>query len=291
MAPTQTKSTAKATATKSQSRLDFSTFAGIAIALAGILGGLVLEKGDIADVAQFTAALIVLGGTCGAVLVTTPMPVARRALKALRGILFEETGNTAGVVQKLVDFANESRRSGIVSLEREVQAIADPFMKKAMTLAIDGAALQDLRRMMDVDIGILEHNAEAEAKVWEAAGGYAPTIGIIGAVMGLIQVMKHLEDIRVVGHGIAVAFVATVYGVGAANILFLPIAAKLRARLQEKVLMREMILEGIAGIAQGMNPTLVRLKLEAYLPNSEGAKTKAKKTATTAATSRAREAA
>jgi chemotaxis protein MotA len=141
-----------------------------------------------------------------------------------------------------------------------------------MSLAVDGADLQDLRRMMEVDIALLEQNAEAEAKVWEAAGGYAPTIGIIGAVLGLIQVMKHLEDIRVVGHGIAVAFVATVYGVGSANIFFLPIAAKLRARLRDAVLVREMVLEGVSGIAQGLNSTLIRTKLESFVPAAAGAK-------------------
>lgn len=247
-------------------RPDLSTFAGVLIAFAGILGGLLLEKGDIGDIAQVTAALIVLGGTCGAVLVTTPMPVALRALGALRAILFESADGAAEIASQLIHFSTEARKSGIVSLEQEAANVPDPFLRKAMSLAIDGTDLQDLRRMMEVDIGILEQKAEAEAKVWEAAGGYAPTIGIIGAVLGLIQVMKHLEDIRVVGHGIAVAFVATVYGVGSANIFFLPIAAKLRARLRDAVLMREMALEGVSGIVQGLNPTLIRMKLEAFCP-------------------------
>lgn len=251
---------------KSSTRLDFSTFAGIIVAFAGILGGLILEKGDVADVAQITAAMIVLGGTCGAVLVTTPMAVAIRALKALRGMLLEDTGGAPATKEKLLHFSTDARKNGLVSLEQEVAAVSDPFLRKSMSLAIDGADLQELRRTMEVDIGVLERNAEAEAKVWEAAGGYAPTIGIIGAVLGLIQVMKHLEDIRIVGHGIAVAFVATVYGVGSANIFFLPIAAKLRARVQETVLIREMILEGVSGILQGLNPTLVRIKLESYCP-------------------------
>jgi chemotaxis protein MotA len=259
--------TPTATNTKAPSaKLDFATVAGILIALAGIVGGLILEKGDIADIAQSTAALIVLGGTCGAVLVTTPMPVALRALRSLRAIFFEERGGAAEIVAKLIYFSGEARKHGIVSLEQAAAAISDPFLRKAMSLAVDGADLQDLRRMMEVDIGVMEQNGEAEARVWEAAGGYAPTIGIIGAVLGLIQVMKHLEDIRVVGHGIAVAFVATVYGVGSANIFFLPIAAKLRARMRDAVLLREMVLEGVSGIAQGLNPTLIRMKLESFVP-------------------------
>src|SRR5262249_28094175 len=149
--------------------------------------------------------------------------------------------------------------------------------------------------MMEVDIAVMEQNAEAEARFWEAAGGYAPTVGIIGAVLGLIQVMKHLEDLRIVGHGIAGAFVATVYGVGSANIFFLPIAAKLRARLRDAVSMREMILEGVSGIAQGLNPTLIRIKLESFaLPVSEPKKTKSAaepKPASSAATARSKEAA
>jgi chemotaxis protein MotA len=257
-------------------RPDLSTFIGVFIAIAGIIGGLVIEKGDIADIAQLTAALIVLGGTLGAVLVTTPLPAAIRAFKALKGILFEEAVGAKEMVAKLVYLSGEARRSGIVSLEREVSEIAEPFLRKAMSLAVDGAELQDLRRMMEVDIEVMEHKAEAEAKVWESAGGYAPTIGIIGAVLGLIQVMKHLEDIRIVGHGIAGAFVATVYGVGSANIFFLPIAAKLRARLREAVLLREMVLEGVTGIAQGLNPTLVRIKLESFVPPAPESKKKAK---------------
>ena len=137
--------------------------------------------------------------------------------------------------------------------------------------------------MMEIDIALAEHTAEAEAKVWEAAGGYAPTIGIIGAVMGLIQVMKHLEDIKEVGHGIAVAFVATVYGVGSANIFFLPAATKLRARMHQATLRKDMILEGVIGIVEGLNPTLIRMKLDAYDPDPAAKKAKASQSASASA--------
>jgi chemotaxis protein MotA len=273
----------KKTSKSKGKRLDLATVAGIFIAFAGILGGLTMEKGDVGDVAQITAALIVLGGTCGAVLVTTPLRVALRAFAALRLMLMEEADGAPEIASQLIHYSSEARKSGIVSLEKQSDDITDPFLRKAMSLAIDGADLQDLRRIMEVDIGILEQSAEAEAKVWEAAGGYAPTIGIIGAVLGLIQVMKHLEDIRVVGHGIAVAFVATIYGVGSANIFFLPIAAKLRARLRETVLVREMIIEGVSGIVQGLNPTLIRLKLESFAPPKAGPKAPGKKSKAAAA--------
>ena len=245
-------------------RPDLATLSGIAVALAGIIGGLLLEKGSLQDVAQGTAAMIVLGGTLGAVLVTNPLDTVLRAFRALGDVFFERGTGASSTIDLIIQFATKARKNGIVSLETDAAGIADPFLKKALNLAVDGTDLQELRKMMDTDIALSEHRAEAEAKVWESAGGYAPTIGIIGAVMGLIQVMKHLEDIKEVGHGIAVAFVATVYGVGSANIFFLPAGNKLRARMRQATLMKEMVLEGIVGIVEGLNPTLIRMKLEAF---------------------------
>ena len=253
---------------------DLATLGGIALALAGILGGLVLEKGSIQDVAQATAAMIVFGGTIGAVLITNPLPVFIRACKALGQVFFERTLSPAATIQTVLQMATKARKNGIVSLENETENLSDPFLRKALNLAVDGTDLNELRKMMETDIELAEQTGEAEAKVWEAAGGYAPTIGIIGAVMGLIQVMKHLDDIKEVGHGIAVAFVATVYGVGSANIFFLPAGSKLRARLHRARVIKEMALEGVAAIVEGLNPTLIRLKLEAFdqekAPESKG---------------------
>ena len=262
-------------------RPDFATLAGILLALAGILGGLLLENGRIQDVAQATAAMIVLGGTFGAVLVTTPLPIVRRGMSGLRYVLFDRAVSTGETVEKLIQFATKARKSGIVSLEEEALTLPDPFLRKALGLAVDGTDLNVLRKIMEIDIQLSEQAAEEEAKVWESAGGYAPTIGIIGAVMGLIQVMKHLEDIKEVGHGIAVAFVATVYGVGSANILFLPAASKLRARMHRSTRIMEMMLEGVLGIVEGLNPTLIRLKLDSFddepkKPAKAGAKSKSR---------------
>jgi chemotaxis protein MotA len=265
-------SPASKAAPKAAIRPDYATLSGIALALAGILGGLLLEKGSIQDVAQGTAFMIVMGGTLGAVLVTNPLPIVLRAFKGLGSIFFERADSTSAAIETLIQFAAKARRKGIVSLETEAAAITDPFLRKALNLAVDGTDLQEIRKMMEIDIALSEHFAEAEAKVWEAAGGYAPTIGIIGAVMGLIQVMKHLEDIKEVGHGIAVAFVATVYGVASANIFFLPAANKLKARLRDATLMKDMTLEGVVGIVEGLNPALIRLKLEAYNPHPEKVK-------------------
>jgi chemotaxis protein MotA len=252
------------------SKPDFATIGGIAVALAGIVGGLLLEKGSLQDVAQVTAAMIVIGGTLGAVLVTTPFPVFLRACKGLGGAFLEDRSSTGGIIESLIRYAALARKNGIVSLEPETASIVDPFFRKALNLAVDGTDLQEICKMMELDISLSEMTGNAEAKVWEAAGGYAPTIGIIGAVMGLIQVMKDLEDIRAVGHGIAVAFVATVYGVASANLFFLPVANKLRGRVRSAALVKDLILEGVVGLVEGMNPTLLRMKLEAY--NQEPAK-------------------
>ncbi len=251
--------------THSGRRPDFATLGGLVLAMAGILGGLVLEKGKVTDVAQLTAAIIVLGGTLGAVMVTTPMDLLRSAAGKLSVIFFETSHSPQSIIEQVIVYATKARKNGIVSLEDETAEIADPFLRKALNLAVDGTDLQELRRMMELDLEIAEQRGEAEARVYEAAGGYAPTIGIIGAVLGLIQVMKHLANIDEVGHGIAVAFVATVYGVASANIFFLPAGSKLRSRLQASAQIRELMLEGVLGIAEGLNPKLIRIKLEAYV--------------------------
>jgi len=245
-------------------RLDLATLGGISLALAGVLGGLVLEDGKVKDVAQLTAAIIVLGGTLGAVMVTTPMHLLRSAAAKFPEVFFETSHVPGAILEQIIGYAAKARKNGIVSLEHETENIADPFLRKALNLAVDGTDLQELRRMMELEIEIEEQRGEAEAKVYEAAGGYAPTIGIIGAVLGLIQVMKHLANIDEVGKGIAVAFVATVYGVASANLLFLPAGGKLRSRMHADLQMRELMLEGVLGIAEGLNPKLIRIKLEAY---------------------------
>lgn len=272
--PPDVPAAAKSVKSRGSLRLDLSTLCGIALALVGIIGGLLLEKGKLQDITQGTAAMIVFGGTFGAVLVTTPMAIVRRAFRGMGQILFEPASDTAEAIELLIQFATKARKQGIVSLESDAAGIEDPFLRKSLSLAVDGTDLQELRKMMEIDIALAEHAAEGEAKVWESAGGYAPTIGIIGAVMGLIQVMKHLEDMKLVGHGIAGAFVATVYGVGAANLLFLPAAAKLRTRMHQASLRKDMILEGVTGIVEGLNPTLIRMKLDAYRQEPSAKKAK-----------------
>jgi chemotaxis protein MotA len=248
---------------------DFITVAGLGVALAGILGGLLLEGGKISDIAQLTAAMIVLGGTLGAVMVSTPLRVLKGGLRRLTGVFRESTQDSREILEEVIGYATKARKAGLVSLEQEAEQIDDPFLRKALNLAVDGTDLQEIRKMLELDLQVEEQQAEAEARVFESAGGYAPTIGIIGAVLGLIQVMKNLANIDAVGHGIAVAFVATVYGVGTANLFFLPAANKIKARAQAETHRKELILEGVSGIVEGLNPKLIRAKLEAYLADEK----------------------
>ena len=233
-------------------RLDFSSIGGIALALGGIIGGLLLEGGKMKDVSQFTAALIVLGGTFGAVMVSTPLVVLKGAMLRLIHVFLDKTQPPDAAIEELIGYASKARKNGLVALEREAMEIKDPFLRKALTLGVDGTDIQEIRSMMQLDMEISEHRALEEAKVFESAGGYSPTVGIIGAVMGLIQVMKNLANIEEVGHGIAVAFVATVYGVAIANLFLLPAANKIKCRIQSDMELKELKLEGVIGIVEGI---------------------------------------
>src|SRR3984893_5297446 len=265
---------------KAGPRPDFATVVGILLALGGIVGGLLMEGGKIRDVSQITAALIVLGGTLGAVMVSTPIRVLNGAFLRLIHVLMDKTGSPDEAIEELIVYATKARKNGLVSLESEALEIRDPFLRKALTLAVDGTDLQEIRNMMQLEIDTAENRAMAEAKVFGSAGGYSPTIRIIGAVMGLIQVMKNLANIEEVGRGIAVAFVATLYGVGLANIILLPAATKIKSRIEWETEMKQLKLEGVVAIVEGLNPKLIRSKLDAYRhEESAGAKAKAKEKA------------
>ncbi len=255
-------------------RPDFATLGGVIVAIGSLLGGLIMDGGKVSDVTQVTAAIIVLGGTLGAVMVTSPLSSLFAAAAGLKKVFFEEVLSPEAAIDEVVGYATKARKSSLISLEEDLDKIDDPFLKKMLTLAVDGTDLQELRKMIDLDLAQAEKRSEAEAKVFEAAGGYSPTIGIIGAVMGLIQVMKHLENIDEVGKGIAIAFVATVYGVAVANLFLLPAAGKLKTRAQNDIQIKELLLEGVSGILEGMNPKLIRTKLEAFVQQG-GKKAKA----------------
>jgi len=245
--------------------VDKSTWGGVLLAITGILIGLILEGGRISQILQPTAAMIVFGGTIGAVMIQFPVRVLIQAVKGLEHVFLDKGLDSKKVIKELVGYANQARKDGIVSLDSRLPAIQDPFLKKTLMLAVDGTEPQELRKMMELEIDNQQERGEELSQVFESAGGFAPTIGIIGAVLGLIQVMQHLENISEVGKGIAVAFVATVYGVGSANLLFLPWAGKLRIKLRQEQVVREMTLEGVVSILEGMNPRLLETKLLGYL--------------------------
>jgi chemotaxis protein MotA len=241
--------------------MDISTFLGIVVALGGILLGLTLEGGKVAQVMQPTAAMIVFGGTLGAVMIQFPLDVVLAAFGRLGSVFFNKAKKPHEQIAGIVRYAQKARKEGIVSLDSEVEKVDDPFLKKSLMLAVDGTEPEELKSMMELELDNQAEHGDHLPKVFESAGGYAPTVGIIGAVLGLIQVMQHLDDITEVGRGIAVAFVATIYGVGAANLFFLPVAGKIKMRIREEQIVREMQLEGVLSILGGMNPRMIETKL------------------------------
>lgn len=247
-------------------RIDSGSFLGLLLAAGGILGGFMYEGGQpFKDMVGPSAALIVFGGCLGATMLSHPPSAVRMALQRVRDILYEEVRDPVSSIDAIVAYAGQARKNGLVSLDAEVESIEDPYLKKALMLAVDGADIQEIRSMMELESEAAEERWVRAAKVFESAGGYAPTVGIIGAVLGLILVMNDLEDMQKVGHGIAAAFVATIYGVGAANLLFLPAAQKLKSRAHMQQDSEQLVLEGVCSIVEGMNPKLIRMKLEGVI--------------------------
>jgi chemotaxis protein MotA len=247
------------------STVDKSTFGGIVVALVGIGAGLVLDGGKLAQVVQPSAALIVIGGTIGAVMVQFPLSTVLQAIAHLKDVFMSKEPESDAIIQNLLHYALKARKEGILSLDSELAKIHDPFLKESLMLAIDGVNAHDLRKMMELQLDYRGEKDERIPKVFESAAGFAPTIGIIGAVLGLIQVMQRLQDINEVGKGIAVAFVATIYGVASANLLFLPFAGKLRIRIREREVIQEMTLEAVLSIIEGVNPRALEMQLRRFV--------------------------
>jgi chemotaxis protein MotA len=252
-----------------KSTMDLATFMGLGLAVVGIIGGQVLEGGNPKSLIQPTAALIVLGGTFGACLVQFPLSVVIQSFKSMVKIFQQPKINNKEIIQDIIRLANKARKEGVISLETDAQKISDPFLKRALTMAMDGVEPKVLRETMELEIDNLEEEADQPIKFWTSAGGYAPTIGIIGAVLGLIHVMENLSDPSKLGGGIAVAFVATVYGLITANILYLPMAGKLKLKTKSLMVAKQIMLVGVIGILEGENPRLIDDKLKSYLSREE----------------------
>ena len=247
--------------------MDIASIGGIIIALVAIIGAMMMEGGNIGQITQLTAAIIVIGGTIGACAVQFPLEILIASAKGVMGVFLHKGADADATLKLIVEFANKARKSGIVSLDSDLGSVKDAFLKQGLMLAVDGTESSEVRKIMQLEIDNKSEMEEKIPAVLESAGAFAPTVGIIGAVLGLIQVMQHLDNIDEVGKGIAVAFVATIYGVSLANLFCLPAAGKLKIRHKEHLMMQEMMLEGVISILEGMNPRMIETKLKTYMAN------------------------
>ncbi len=245
--------------------MDLSAFIGIVLGFGAILGGQAMEGGSIKSLTQPTAAIIVLGGAFGAGIACFPLSAMGAALGALKTVFLGGAEKGEEYVQEIIRYAAKARKNGIISLEADIKAAKDPFLQKALRFVVDGVDPKVLQGIMETELGKLEEEGEVPIKFWEGMGGFTPTLGIIGAVLGLIQVMQNLNDPSKLGEGIAVAFVATVYGLVAANLIFLPWSAKLKFRHKEAMTVKAMILEGVLAMQAGEHPQIIEERLKAYI--------------------------
>ena len=246
-------------------KLDVLSILGIIIAFAALLGGNFLEGGAWQQLINGPAALIVFGGTFGAAILQTPVLSLKRALTLLAWMIKPPAINPRNTIKKMVAWSIISRQKGLLGLEDEANKEKDPYIKKALQLLVDEGSPKTLRRVLETDLILSEQRDQDAVKFYESMGGYAPTIGIIGAVMGLIYVMKNLAEPSELGAGIAVAFVATIYGIASANLLLLPIANKLSLYIHQQSHLKELVIEGVIYIADGENPRSIELKLNGYI--------------------------
>lgn len=245
--------------------MDLATIIGLVLGLGAVFGGAALEGLHMTALVQPTAALIVVGGTVAATFVSFPMSTLMTALKDVKKVFLPPNEDPEAVIKNIINYAAKARRNGLISLEQEAQTVKDSFTKKGISLVVDGIDPQKLRETMEIELGSFEEHGKGSAEVFESAGGFAPTIGIIGAVLGLIHVMSNLSDPSKLGSGIAVAFVATIYGLMMANLFCIPFGTKLKHRLKEELLQKEMVIEGLIAIQNGENPHFIEQKLRAYL--------------------------
>lgn len=245
--------------------MDRGSLIGLGLGLVAILGGQAMEGGHIGLFVQPAAFVIVVVGTLAAVLLHYPMPVFLHGVRMAKWVFRPPESEAIAHIRRVVLWSNTARRDGLLALDKHAHLTQDAFQKSGLQLLIDGADANKLRDTLDVQIASFETAERQAARVWEAAGGYAPTLGILGAVIGLIHVMENLSDPSKLGAGIAVAFVATIYGVGLANLVFLPIANRIKFTIARRVTEREILSDGLIGIAQGDNPRIIEARLKGYL--------------------------
>ncbi|MHB9099938.1 MAG: flagellar motor protein [Sulfuricella sp.] len=245
--------------------MDLVSIFGILLAFTAIIGGQVLEGGRINSLLQLTAFIIVFGGTMGAIMLQSSAKIFFEGMRLARWIIWPPKAVPQLLIEQVLNWSSLARKGGLLALEPQLDELQDAFTKKGLQMLVDGGEPEKIRAALEVEISTYEKHHLDASKVWQAAGGYAPTIGILGAVLGLIHVMENLSDPAKLGGGIAVAFVATVYGVGSANLFFLPMSNKLRSIVEQEVVMREMLIEGLVSIANGENPRAIESKLQGYI--------------------------
>jgi chemotaxis protein MotA len=245
--------------------VDVLSITGLLLAAVAIILGAILKGAGIHALVSAAAFMIVVVGTVAAICVQTPLSVMKHALKILPWIMKPPPLQAEQLIRKMVEWSNVARKQGLLGLEPVLNQERDDFVRKALQLVVDGSEPDAIRGVMEVELNTREHADNLGAKVFEGMGIYSPTLGIIGAVLGLMAVLQNLADPSKLGHGIAAAFTATVYGIGLANLFFLPIAAKLKVTIQAQTQVREMIIEGMLSIAQGENPRSIESKLQGYL--------------------------
>jgi chemotaxis protein MotA len=245
--------------------MDRISIAGLTLGIAAILLGMVLKGGHVSSLWQPTAFVIVFGGTLGAVMLQSPLPIFKAGVRMSKWVIAPPAHDPRKLIDQVATWSHVARKEGLLALEAQIALVSDPFMRKGLQHLVDGVEPERLREVLEVEIGAWEQQMKLAARIWESAGSYAPTVGILGAVLGLIQVMENLTDPSKLGIGIAVAFVATIYGVGAANLIFLPMAKKLLAIVAQLVTLREMFVDGLVGIANGDNPRIIESRMQGYI--------------------------
>ncbi|MFZ5757625.1 MAG: flagellar motor protein [Pseudomonadota bacterium] len=245
--------------------MDILTVAGLVLGMIAIVGGAIAKGAGVGALLNVAAFLIVFVGTAAAVMVHNGKSNARRAMQIFRWVIKPPVSDGKALVGQIVEWSNVARKQGLLGLEPQVDQQSDPFLKKGLQMLVDGIEPEAIRHMLEIELGAQEHYDQNAARFWEGAGIYSPTLGIIGAVLGLMAVMKNLADPSKLGMGIAAAFTATIYGIGLANLFLLPVAAKLKAIIAQRTAEREMIIEGLVAIAQGENPRNIESRLAGFL--------------------------
>ena len=246
-------------------RVDILSIFGLILAVGAIVVGQWIEGGAFGSLVHAAAFMIVVGGTLGAVMLQTPRATFTKGLSLVQWIFTPPSIDDAAAIERIADWARAVRKEGILALENRLPECPDNYTRNGVQMLVDGFEPEKIKLAMDTEIEAFESRHKTAARIWEAAGGYAPTVGILGAVLGLIHVMENLTDPSRLGSGIAVAFVATIYGVASANLIFLPVAGKLKALINAQVVHRELVQDGILGIANGDNPRLIEMRLQGYL--------------------------